>query len=632
MEINLGRKQQLQTLWCFVFFAFGIATYFGLPTEPSLWILGCLTLVLFCLTIWKQNTFLKFLLFLCLGLCLASARTHFITTQFLQHPLKKQLITGQITKSYSTQWGQTIFLQTISDSPTNPQTIRATFKNQTPKLHPNDTITFMGNLNPPSATQALRFFYQGITAQGSIQQILNHQSGPTPFLDNWRTAIMDRLRHHLSPSQAQIAIPLVTGEQQVVSADLYDIYRKAGIAHVLSVSGFHMTLLAGFVFFLIRGLLALMGKTTILISPKKIAALVAMGVTAFYLMISGHQVPAIRSYMMICLVFLGILTNRKPISLYSLLLVGFGILLFRPEWITSVSFQFSFIAVMILVGLFEDVSAHLSQIRGIHLFLTAITANILITLALSPFVAYHFNQFNPYGVVGNLMTSLLFSLCVMPLLFIGVLLMPFHLETLFIKSAGYCLDIITNIAQKIANFPFAEIPIPSFSGWGLSIIAFGLCFLCLIKTKARSWGFCFILVGLCLGFAIQPKPDLIISDNGRTILVRNKSGLFDIKGKSSSWAARQWLKKNGQIKAKQLDNAALFIKGYRIALNDDSCQNADLAILSKQTTSCPAKDIFHPKYRTTYQLFLEDKIIIHSEEYGLIHRPWKTSTKHKLTN
>lgn len=626
MKINLWQKQRTQTLWCFILFAFGIALYFGLPIEPPLAVLVGTCAALLGFILWKPVVIGRFLFFLCLGMTIACGRTHLIHTTFIHTPLSKQIISGTITTAYATQTGQTFILKDISlkDSTLAPQTIRVSFKGQTPVLHPNDTLTFMGNLTPPNAKQALRFFYQGIEAQGFVKKLLTHHTGETCFWDYLRTTIIQRLRQHLTPTQAEIAIPLVTGEQQVVSANLYDTYRKAGIAHVLSVSGFHMALLAGFVFFLIRGLLSLTPKADT-IPAKKIAAIVAFGVTAFYLFLSGHQVPAMRAFMMIALVFLGVLSNRRPVSLYNLILVGFCILLVRPEWITSVSFQFSFVAVMILVGLFEDLSARLAHIRFGAIFWTAVTANILVTLALAPFVAYHFNQFNPYGVVGNLLTSLLFSLFVMPLLFIGVILMPFHLEAPFIKAAGYGLNLITFLAKKIADFPFSEITIPAFSAWGLALIAFGLCFLCLVKTKMRPWGFGFILAGICIGFIAQPKPDLIVGDYGRTILVRNEDGFFEIKGKTDSKTARYWLKKNGQSDAQQLGTATLFIKGYQIALDESGCENADLAILHKKSKSCGAKDIFKPTHNTNYNLFLEDKIIIHSEESDDIFRPWHTS-------
>ena len=631
MKINLWPTQHAHSLWCFVVFAFGVALYFGLPLEPSFFILLGGNLCVLGLMFWKPSFFLKLAFFFCLGLTLASARTHLVHTQFLRVPLWNKTITGQVAQAYTTHTGQKIILKNIhlKDAVFVPNTIRLSFKEQTPELHAGDILSFQGHLTPPSAHQALRFFYQGIEAQGTISKIVSFHPAPAPFLDDMRHAIMHRLQHHLSPRQAEIAIPLLTGEQQVVSPELYALYRKAGIAHVLSVSGFHMALLAGFIFFLIRGLLALVPSLCILLPAKKIAAVVALIATGFYLFLSGHQVPATRSFLMIALVLLGILIDRKTVSLYSLLLVGFGLLIFHPEWITSVSFQLSFMAVMILVGLFEDVTKHIPQIKFVHLLLTAIAANLLVTLALSPFVAYHFNQLNPYGLVGNLLTSLLFSLFVMPLLFLSVLLMPFHAEGFLLKSVGFFLDIITHIAETISRLPLSEILISSFSAWGLSIIALGLCCLCLVKTKRRLSGLGLIAAGLCVGFWLQPKADIIVSDYGRTVLVRAPSGEFEVKGKPGNWTAQRWLKKNGQETASLLGNKSITINGFHVALDASACDGADLAILSGKAKACGAKDIFKPARPTTYFLSFEDKLSIHSEEYDFHRRPWRKPSNYK---
>ena len=630
MKLSLWTAYRAQVLWCFISFAFGTAFYFSLPFEPSLWPCIFVTIVCLALFIWRRYFLIKLLLFFCLGVSITTIRTHFIHTTFLPFPLKNQQISGTIDQSFFTKTGQTIVVNnpTINGIPFINKKIRLSFDQSTPSLQVGDSIHFVSTIYAPRPNQARRFFYQGITAQGKIKKLLEHTPGNHPFLDNFRAQIISRLQTHLSDKQAQIAIPLVVGEQQVVSSELYDIYRKAGIAHVLSVSGFHMALLAGFVFFLIRGLLALLPSSEkFYLSSKKIAAVVAFCVTGLYLLISGQQVPAIRSFLMISLVFLGILTDRKTFSLYTLLLVGFCLLLFRPEWITSVSFQFSFIAVMILVGLFEDLTHKTSKIHFGRIIYTALTANILITLALAPFVIYHFNQFNPYGVLGNLATSILFSIWVMPMLFIGTMAIPFHLEGVFFKAAGFALEFITDIAQSIAEWPYSEIIVPTFSGFGLMIISFGLCMLCLIKNKYRLCGLLIILLGFILGYLTINQPDLIVADKGRVILARNTDRTVSIKGNPKSWMAKQLLKQNGQSDAPPITTDHIDIKGYKIALEASACPEADLAILKKQTPNCTAKDIFIPRRYIKYNIFLKKPIEIHSEDRLMANRPWRIKQK-----
>jgi len=313
MKIKLETKYQLVDLWYFVAFAFGIALYFGLPFEIHLSVWGGLFAVFAIAAFFKKYLWLKICVFFVMGLLIASVRTAFVQTEFLEYPRWNKIIEAKVVSSFSTHSGQMVVLEEprIYKAKFLPKRIRMKFDEIEPKLSVGDKIKFKGHVYPPQSHQRLRFFYQGIGAQGKIVEVLDHQKGDSGWIDKMRSAIMERLKNVLDEQQAEIAIPLVVGEQGVVSKELYEIYRKAGIAHVLSVSGFHMALLAGFVFFLIRGLFALIPGLVLRISSKKIAAVLAFAVTGFYLLISGVQIPALRSFLMIGIVFLGVITDRK---------------------------------------------------------------------------------------------------------------------------------------------------------------------------------------------------------------------------------------------------------------------------------------------------------------------------------
>lgn len=629
MKFNLWSEYRFRVLWYFIAFVFGIALYFGLPREPNLIMCSALALILCTAAYFRKAVWIKLAFFFVFGVFIATLRTSFIDTEFLWKSQWNKEISGEVSEAFSTHVGQIVVLENIKAKiPFVPKRARFTFKEKTPHLRVGDFVSFKGHLYGPQAHQAQRFFYQGLSAQGQIVQMLSHKVGPERPFEDLRLAIMERLRAVLTPSQAEIAIPLIVGEQRVVSEEVYSIFRRAGIAHVLSVSGFHMVLLAGFVFFLIRGFLALIPYLALRVSSKKIAAVIALFVTGFYLLISGLQVPAIRSFMMIALVFLGVLTDRKVMSLYTLLLVAFAVLLFRPEWITSVSFQFSFIAVLVLVGVFEDVCRLLPKGLFFRVVVTAVLANIFVTLALGPFVIYHFNQFNPYGMLGNLLTSILFSFFIMPALFIGSVLMPFGWDAPFLKMAGFMLDQVMKLAGFVADLKGSEIIIPSFSGWGLMLITFGIIIICVLKRALRWWGVVLIVIGFGLGYVLADRPDIIVTDKGRVVLVRAKNGNFRIKGKTS-WQAERWLRQNGQTNADSLKSKAVELKGYQIALSSSKCDKADLAILSRENKECKAKDVFVPKRRAGYKIYLRDSILIESEDRVDRHRPWGVQFKRK---
>ncbi len=624
MKINFALDYRHPVLWYFVAFTFGIALYFGAHFEPNLVFLSVLIFSFLAAFYYRrQNVWIKLALCLLMGLTVAGVRTNLIHTQFLKYPLWDKVVSAEVKEAYSTHKGQMVVLERLSIEGAKfvPRQARVSFEAQEPRFKTGDKLTFNGHLYPPHVFQKQRFFYQGYGAAGKITGILNHTPAEETFLDKIRFQVMRRLKELLPQKQAEVAIPLLVGEQSVVSPELYEIYRKAGIAHVLSVSGFHMALLAFFVFFCVRGLVNLSPRLSAHVNAKKAATLIAFSITFFYLLISGTQVPAVRAFLMICLAFIGVLTDRKIISLYNLLVVAFGILLFRPEWVTSISFQLSFISVMILVGVLEEVSERLPHIRFVGACLAAFVANIIITLALMPFVMYHFNQVTLYGVAGNLLTSVFFSFLVMPLLFLSSILMPFGWDAPFIKLTGFLLNEITKMAQTIASWPYAEIIVPSFAPVGLGVVALGLTLLCVLKTKARFVGIVLVFAGLGLGYALYKQPDIVVANQGDTILVR-QNGRYLIKGKADSFAAKTYLTQNGQETAEAFTKESVTLNNLKIAFSVSSCDGADLAVLPKKDAACTAKDILVPRYRQTYLIDVEKTYRIRREDKADKNRPW----------
>ncbi|MBQ4472594.1 MAG: ComEC/Rec2 family competence protein [Alphaproteobacteria bacterium] len=622
MKINLWAEYPNRRLWYFMAFAFGCATYFGLNFEPDLVLCCVLSIVLGIWSYCYKTAWRWVLFFFIFGISVATCRTHFIHTNIISEPLWRQEIGGRVIAAMPRENGQSVILDDIQivNNTQNIKRARFNFSEKTPAIQVGDEIQLLGHLYSPLQMQRQRFFYQKIEAQGRVLQLLNHTPKNRNWIDDWRHKIMFRLQELLSSDQAQIAVPLVVGEQQIVSQKLYDIYRKAGIAHILSVSGFHMVLLAGFVFFLIRGLLCLVPAVVLRINTKKVAAVAALAVTGLYLLLSGCQVPAIRSFLMIALVFLAVLTDRRVWSLYSLLLIGFVLLLFRPEWIASVSFQLSFVAVLVLVGLLESVYRWLPAAKLYQWFLAALCANMMVTIALAPFIIYHFNQFNPYGVVGNLLTTIFFSFCIMPLLFVGTILMPFGWDAPFIKMAGFVLDKMTNVAEMVASWPGAEILLPKICAVGLGVFTLGLSVLCLLKNKYKLLGVPVCVVGICVGFFFAESPDILVSNKGRVVAVRQRDSLGVI-GDSSYWQVARWARLSGNKKVEPLAGADLTIKGYKIAFQTDSCRGADLAIVPYKK-GCFAKRVLVPKKNETYQIYLNKGIRILNERFVDKNRPW----------
>src|SRR5262249_51203050 len=147
------------------------------------------------------------------------------------------------------------------------------------------------------ATVAIDF--QRIGASGFVHGAVKVDTPPAQagwrlraatFVESVRDAIDMRIRSVLSGDVGSISSPLVTGKRHAITPFLYDAMFVSGIGHVLSISSYHMAVVAGVVFFVLRALLALIPGLTDRMPVKKWAALGALIVTALYLLLSGAEV------------------------------------------------------------------------------------------------------------------------------------------------------------------------------------------------------------------------------------------------------------------------------------------------------------------------------------------------------
>jgi len=167
------------------------------------------------------------------------------------------------------------------------------------------------------------------------------------FVESVRDAIDMRIRSVLSGDVGSIASALITGKRDAITPYLYDAMFVSGIGHVLSISGYHMAVVAGVVFFVLRALLALIPGLTDRMTVKKWAALGALVVTALYLVLSGAEVATQRSFIMIAIVLIAVMLDRPVLTLRTVTIAALVVLLLSPEAVVHPSFQMSFAAIYI---------------------------------------------------------------------------------------------------------------------------------------------------------------------------------------------------------------------------------------------------------------------------------------------
>ena len=168
-----------------------------------------------------------------------------------------------------------------------------------------------------------------------------------------RDAIDARIRTVLSGDARAIATALLTGRRDAISTPVNDAMFISGLGHVLSISGYHMAVVAGVVFFAVRALLALIPALTVTFPIKKWSAAAALVAAAFYLLLSGAEVATQRSFFMTAVVLIAIMVDRRAITFRTLAVAAMVVLLLAPEALVHPSFQMSFAATLGLVALVQ---------------------------------------------------------------------------------------------------------------------------------------------------------------------------------------------------------------------------------------------------------------------------------------
>ncbi len=157
-------------------------------------------------------------------------------------------------------------------------------------------------------------------------------------MQDMRDAIDSRIRTVLSGDARAIATALLTGRRDAISGPVNDAMFISGLGHVLSISGYHMAVVAGVVFFAVRALLALFPALTVTFPIKKWSAAAALVAAAFYLMLSGAEVATRRSFFMTAVVLIAIMVDRRAITFRTLAVAAMIVLVASPEALVHPSF------------------------------------------------------------------------------------------------------------------------------------------------------------------------------------------------------------------------------------------------------------------------------------------------------
>jgi competence protein ComEC len=666
-------------LWAPVFMGLGIVAYFSLPTEPaplSLAALSITSLGALLLGWWRPHLRLwtAFLLCFVAGFALAQLRTHSVYTPILAKKIEPVEVIGTVVLIENKDNGgmrltlSDVEMERLEPSQT-PRRVRITFRK------PQDVaigarIKTLAGLSPPSAPlipagfDFQRYmFFKGIGASG-------FSYGDAKFIETGAagsfTSRIETLRHKLEaaikdvlpPAQSAIATALMTGYRSNITDADNDAMRGSGLAHMLAISGLHIGLFSGVMFFCVRLFLSLFPKMALYHPIKKYAAVCAISAAVFYMLVAGSTIPTQRATLMSGIVFLAIILDRWPFSLRLVAFAALCVLILAPESLMSASFHMSFAAVAGLIAFYEWSAPYWRSFYGkaglwrrvLVYVLGVCMTSVIATLATAPYALFHFQQLAAYSLLGNILAMPILSFVVMPAAVLSYVLMPLGLEGLSLKAVGWGVGLILDVAHYVAALDGALVHVKA---WSVEVlILFSAAFVALILVKGRAKVIAGVpFIAALIVMVHTPAPFLLVSQGGAKLVAYNQGGgALSFSALNKEYFTRDiWIKAlGGDITVKPAkwpregtrDNIACGEDGCRIAHDGfiidvlksnaglaDSCAQADMIIMQDVAErACDQRrivDKFDTYNHGAHALYVAEGAlaVMRSEDFRGV-RPW----------
>ncbi len=473
-----------------------------------------------------------------------------------------------------------------------PPLIRVTTRGKIPT--PGSAIAMLARLAPPMPPPlpggydfARVAWFAGVGASGfTYGAVKPWPEAPPPdtrlvflsSIETVRMAAASRIRAAVPGDAGAIAAALIVGDRAGISESTNEAMRVAGVSHVLSISGMHMSLVAAFLFGGIRLILALIPPLALAWPIKKIAAGLSMLGTGAYFVISGMDVPAERSMITVAVSLLAILIDRRALSLRVIAVAALVTLVLSPEAVMEPGAQMSFAAVIALMAGLEawrgrsgevadggDVSLLVRMARRfVFWLLAALAATVVAGLATLPMALYHFGRLAPLGMIANLITEPLVSFLIMPMGLGAALLMPFGLEALPLAAMGAGIDAMIAVSRVVATWTPGGGLYGRPMGWTMLAVVAGGLWICLWRGRKRWFGLVPVIVGLAF-VPIGTSPGLLISGDGSLVLVRQNNGVWHKVGAKGGFTLDIWMAAVG------LDPAKVLSLGEESACDAEAC-------------------------------------------------------------
>ncbi|WP_156444691.1 ComEC/Rec2 family competence protein, partial [Sphingomonas sp. CCH20-B6] len=374
-------------------------------------------------------------------------------------------------------------------------------------------------------------WFEGLGATG---RALGRVALVTPGADAGaplRDRLSAHIRSRLPGSGGGIAAALATGDEGGIADDDAEAMRRSGLAHLLSVSGLHVTAVVGATMLVMLRLLALSPWLALRVRLPVVAAGTAGLAAIGYTWLTGAEVPTVRSCIAALLVLAALAIGREAITLRLIAAGATIVLLIFPETLVGPSFQLSFAAVTAIVALHEhprvqgwfarrDESGARRLVRALG---TTLLTGLAVEAALTPIALFHFHKSGLYGALANIIAIPMTTFVIMPVEAMALIADTIGLGAPFWWIAGVALDLLLAIAHATANAPGAIATLPSMPAGAFAAMIAGGLWLMLWRTRWRRWGAVPLLIGAVWALG-TPPPDLVVTGDGRHLALRTDDG------------------------------------------------------------------------------------------------------------
>jgi len=546
VEAFLARAGFARAPWLVVGFAAGIAAWFALPSA-GWWVALMLAgggVAAGAMLLLREDGAVPFLRQALAALAIALAlgcghvwvKSALVGAPPIARPLAADLAGTVLSRQEQPAEGRVRLLLATRD-PEGGRAIKARLNVplalDRAELRPGSEVRLRARLVPPAPPMlpggydfARAAWFQGIAATGAaLGEITVVRPAPAGGgLEDVQRTLSAHVRAQLPGSAGAIAAAYASGDRGAIPEADEEAMRNSGLAHLLSISGLHVSAVIAAVYLVVLKLGAfwpwLALRVRLPLAAAAGGALAGIG----YTLLTGAEVPTVRSCIAALLVLIALALGREALSLRMVAVAAFVVLLFWPEAIVGPSFQMSFAAVIAIVALHgaAPIQAFLAPREegwltraGRNLAMLLLTG-VVIELALMPIGLFHFHQSGVYGALANVVAIPLTTFVSMPLIALALLLDTVGLGAPVWWLAGLSLDALLGLAHFTASQPGAVSTMPAMGRGAFLLFAAGGLWLALWNGRVRLWGLVPAGIGALLLATLTP-PDLLVSGDGRHV-------------------------------------------------------------------------------------------------------------------